>query len=371
VGVPLGDSRIARLADLLVNYSVRVRVGDWTLVSGDVSALPLIREVHLAVLQAGGHPHVRLTDERLKQNLLRQATDEQLTWFPPTDLTLFQEADVFISLVGSQNTRALTYVDPVRQALHRVGRREVFETYFRRSDSGELRWVIARFPTMAGAQEAEMSLAEYEEFVYQACKVDRPDPNGDWEDLFRRQQAIADWLKDKKEIRVSGPNCDLRLSVAGRTWINAGGRKNMPDGEIFTSPVEDSAEGWVEFSYPGVQAGRVVEGVKLTFAEGKVIEASAAKGEALLKTQLAIDSGSNVMGEFAIGTNDEVARFSGDALFDEKMGGTIHMALGHGFEEAGGVNKSSLHWGLVTDMRDGGQIFADGELFYESGEFKI
>lgn len=367
----LGDTRISSLADLLVNYSVRVGVGDWTLITGDVTALPLIREVYACVLQAGGHPQTLITDERLTLTLIQRATDEQLNWLPPGDLEMFERADVFINLSGAQNTRARMQADPTRQALRHLAQREMFETYLRRSASGDLRWVTTRFPTQASAQEAEMSLAEYEAFIYQACKLDRPDPAESWRAVSRKQQAIVEWLTGKEEIRAEGPQCDLRFSVAGRRWINADGRYNMPDGEIFTCPVEASVEGWVRFTYPGVREGSVVEEAELTFSMGKVSQASASKGEAFLKSQLATDAGASVMGEFAIGTNDEVTHFSGDALFDEKMAGTIHMALGHGLEQAGGVNKSAMHWDLVTNMRDGGKIFADGELFYDSGEFKI
>ncbi|MGA9191626.1 MAG: aminopeptidase [Anaerolineales bacterium] len=369
--VILGDPRISRMADLLVNYSVRVGGGDWTLIAGDISALPLIREVHRSVLMAGGHPQILITDEHISLTLLQLATDEQLDWVAPGEREMFERADVFINVSGAQNTRALTRVDPTRQAKRHLAKREMFEAYLRRSASGDLRWVTTRFPTQASAQEAEMSLSEYETFIYQACKLNRPDPIAEWERLSRSQQSIIDWLRGKQEIRLTGPNCNLRLSVAGRKWVSGDGRNNMPDGEVFTSPVEDSAEGWVRFTYPLVWTGQVVEGAELTFSKGNVVKATASKGEAFLRSQLAMDAGAGVMGEFAIGTNQEITRFSGDALFDEKIGGTIHVAMGHGFEQAGGMNKSALHWDLVTDMRDGGRITADGELFYESGAFTI
>jgi aminopeptidase len=365
------DTRLTRLADLLVNYSVEVGVGEWALIAGDVSALPLIREVHRAVIEAGGRPQVVIRDEHLALDLLKRGTDDQLGWVSPTELQVFQNADVFINLVASQNTRAMTDVDPARQAMRHVAQREMFETYLERSASGELRWVTTRFPTQASAQEAELSLREYEDFIFNACKLDQDDPAAAWEEQRRRQAAIIDRLKGKEIIRVEGPNCDLRLSVAGRRWMNAAGRNNMPDGEIYTSPVEDSAQGWVRFTYPGIRLGRAVDGIELTFSEGRVVSASAVQGEDFLTSELATDPGASVLGEFAIGTNDEITRYSGDALFDEKIGGTIHMALGHGLEDAGGVNKSALHWDLVTDMREGGRIFAGGELVYESGEFKI
>jgi aminopeptidase len=367
----LTDLRTIRLADTLVNYSLDTRPNDWTVIFGEMGALPLVREVYRSVVESGGRPQVVMTDERLTKTLLTFGTDEQIQWQSPTDMELFERADALIYLSGSENTRALTQADPVRQTLRQAARRPMLETYLSRSAAGDLRWVITRFPTQANAQEAEMSLTEYEDFVYAGCRVDLPDPVASWRELSARQQQIVDWLKGRQEMKVEGPNCDLRFSVAGRPWINSDGHYNMPDGEVFTSPVEDSAEGWIRFSYPLVYQGRQVDGVELTLSGGRVTHASAAKEEAFLLSQLGVDEGARVVGEFAIGNNPGITQHTGDALFDEKIGGTIHMAVGHGLEFAGGVNKSAIHWDMVTAMGPGSRIQADGEIFYESGEFVI
>lgn len=180
-----------------------------------------------------------------------------------------------------------------------------------------------------------------------------------------------DWLSGKDEVVVKGPNVDLKLSIKGRNFINSDGKTNMPSGEIFTGPVEDSVEGWVRFTYPAIRLGREVEGIELKFEKGKVVEATAEKNEPFLLEMLEVDEGARYVGEFAIGTNKRINRFIKNMLFDEKTGGTIHMALGAGYPQTGSVNKSGIHWDMICDMRDGGQIYVDGELFYEAGEFKI
>jgi aminopeptidase len=230
---------------------------------------------------------------------------------------------------------------------------------------------VAIFPTQAYAQDAEMSLAEFEDYVYSTTYADAEDPVAMWQKIHDEQQRLVDWLAGKKHVEVKGPDIDLKLSIEGRTFENADGEKNMPSGEIFTSPVEDSANGWVRFTYPAVSSGREVEGIELHFEDGKVVEASAKKNQDFLLRMLDTDPGARYLGEFAVGTNKKINRFIKNILFDEKIGGTIHMAVGYGFPETGSVNESAIHWDMICDMRDGGQIFVDGELIYESGEFKI
>jgi aminopeptidase len=216
-----------------------------------------------------------------------------------------------------------------------------------------------------------MSLKEFEDYVYSATFSDCEDPVGEWKRIRDEQQSLVEWLKGKKHIQVKGPNVDLTLSVEGRHFINSDGKQNMPSGEIFTGPVEDSVEGWVRFTHPAVLSGREVEGVELQFEKGKVIKASANTNQDFLMSMLDMDQGSRYLGEFAIGTNNKINRFIKKILYDEKIGGTIHMALGQGYGITGSKNKSAIHWDMICDMRDGGQILVDGELFYESGEFKI
>jgi aminopeptidase len=234
-----------------------------------------------------------------------------------------------------------------------------------------LRWCGTLFPTNAYAQDADMSLTEFEDFVYQTMYADVDDPVGRWKEIHKRQQLWVDWLKDKRHVRVKGPHVDLSLSIEGRPFINSDGRRNMPSGELFTSPVEESVSGWVEFTFPAVYQGRQVEGVHLEFEEGRAVKASAKKNEAFLLEMLNSDPGARYLGEWAIGTNYMIDRFIKNILFDEKIGGTFHLALGRGYPETGSGNESAIHWDMICDMRDGGEIIVDDELFYQSGEFKI
>jgi aminopeptidase len=241
----------------------------------------------------------------------------------------------------------------------------------RRAAEGSFKWVGTLFPTEGQAQDAGMSLEEYEDFVYSATFADRDDPIGEWQKLGALQQQKIDWLKGKKHVKLEGPNIDLELSIAGRTFINACGERNMPDGEIFTGPVEESVQGWVKFSYPSIKDGRAVEGIELRFEDGKVVDAKSRTHQNLLYAQLDADSRSRYLGEFAIGTNFGIDRFTGQILFDEKIGGTVHMAIGLGYPDTGSVNKSTVHWDMICDMREDSTIHVDGELFYKNGEFVI
>ena len=216
-----------------------------------------------------------------------------------------------------------------------------------------------------------MSLEEYEDFVYGACFCEADDPAGEWRKLSAMQQSKVDYLADKRQIALRGPHIDLELSIAGRTFINSDGRRNMPSGEIFTGPVEESVSGWVRFSYPAIVGGRAVSGIELKFVDGRVVEASAEMNEDLLQAQLDTDEGARYLGEFAIGTNFGIDRFTGSILYDEKIGGTVHMAVGMGYPETGSLNKSAVHWDMICDMRADSEILVDGELFYRNGAFTV
>jgi aminopeptidase len=245
------------------------------------------------------------------------------------------------------------------------------KTYMQRAASGELRWVVTLFPTHAYAQDAEMSLSEYEDFVYGACMPDEDDPTAYWRRFSAWQQKIVDWLKGKERVHIVGPETDLRLSIAGRSFINSDGRRNMPSGEVFTGPVEDSAEGHVYFSYPAIYCGHQVTGVRLWFKDGKVVKATAEKNEDFLLETLDTDQGARYLGEFAIGTNEGITRFTGQILFDEKIHGSFHIAVGSGYPETGSKNQSAIHWDMICDMRAGGEIWVDDELLYRDGEFVV
>jgi aminopeptidase len=303
--------------------------------------------------------------------LYGHGSDEQLQHVPEPVKLITETYDVRINVRGQANTKSLSNVDPAKMVLRSQARTELMKTFMQRSASGALRWVSTLFPTNAYAQDAEMSLSEYEDFVYGACMPDLENPVAYWRNFSAWQQKIVEWLKGKEHVRIVGPKTELELSIAGRTFINSDGKKNMPSGEVFTGPVEDSVEGHVTFSYPAIHQGREVAGVQLWFESGRVVKATAEKNQDYLLKTLDTDEGSRYVGEFAIGTNEGIQRFTGQILFDEKIGGSFHMAVGAGYPETGSKNESAIHWDMICDLRDGGQIWVDDILLYENGEFVI
>lgn len=365
------DLRAARLAQLLVSYSMKVKPGERIAISGSIQAEPIMLESMRQVLRAGGHPHLIPSFSSQEYILYSEANDEQLQYISPFFKTVVEEFDGYLQFSSITNSRQLSGIDPERQGIRAKATAPLMKRYMERHNTRELRILITMFPTAAQAQDAEMSLIELEDYVYASTFCDTEDPIGAWQSVEDRQQKLVDWLVEKESVVVKGPEVDLSLSIKGRKFKNSHGMINMPDGEIFTSPVENSLNGWIRFGYPAIARGQEVIGVELTFQDGKVIEAKAEKGEAILLQMLDIDEGARYVGEFAIGTNHRINRFMRNMLFDEKMGGTIHLALGGGFEDLGGVNKSGIHWDMLCNMRDGGEIYVDDELFYRSGEFVI
>jgi aminopeptidase len=365
------DPRIEKLADVLVNYSVAVRPGDKVAVRGSTLAAPLLEAIYSKALQAGGHPMVLPVLPGLEERFYRHASDEQLQHVPQPMKLIMETYDALIVVGGAANTKSLSNAAPAKMALSQRAQTEINRIFMRRSGTGELKWVGTLFPTDAFAQDAEMSLSEYEDFVYGACLPDLDDPIGYWKRFSTWQQRIVDWFKGKKEVRIIGPETDLRLSVAGRPFINCDAKKNMPDGEVFTSPVEGTVEGHVCYTYPAIYRGREVAGVRLWFEKGRVVRATAEKNEEFLLQTLDVDAGARGVGEFAIGTNKGVTRFMKQTLFDEKINGTFHMAVGASIPESGGKNESAVHWDMVCDLRGGGEIRVDGELLHENGKFVI
>jgi len=365
------DFRTDKLAQLLVEYSVAVRKGDKVLINGNTLAEPLVKALYQRILTAGGHPFVMAAFPEMDEIFYKYASDEQLKFVPkPTEL-IYETYDVRISLIAESNTRSLANIDPAKTVMVQQARSGLMQTFLRRSAAGEMRWVVAPYPTHALAQDADMGMLEYEDFVYSSCMPDMNDPVAYWQNFSRRQQAVVDWLKGKKEVHVVGPDTDLHMSVDGRVFINCDGKMNMPDGEIFTGPVEDSMDGMVNFSYPAIYNGREVDGVRLWFENGKVVKASAEKNEDFLIKTLDTDAGARYVGEFAFGTNEGINRFTREILFDEKIGGSFHMALGAGYPETGSINQSAIHWDMICDLRRGGEIRVDDELLYKNGKFVI
>ncbi len=364
------DLRAVKLAETLVHYCTNVRPGDWVLVRGHVAALPLVEQVVDQVARAGGNPTVQLASEELDEPFLRHASPEQLSWVSPLDEIMAEKLDVRIVISGASNTRALTAIDPQRQQIYQAARRKYQHVLMQRSAEGSHRWVGTLYPCLAFAQEADMSLSDYENFVYAATYADQADPTASWHRVHDEQQRLVDWLKDKEQVVVRGPHVDLTMSIKDRSFINSDGKRNMPSGEIFTGPVEESVNGWVRFSYPALRGGREVEGVEFEFRDGKVVKASAEKNESYLLSQLDSDVGARFLGEFAFGSNYQIQRFTKNILFDEKIGGTIHMAVGAGYPETGSKNRSTVHWDFICDMRTDSEVLVDGELFYKNGQFQ-
>jgi aminopeptidase len=364
------DPRLEKLADVLVNYSVGVKRGQTVRISGSPICQPLIVEVFRKVLAAGGNPMVRLSLEELNELMIKDAADEQLRWLNPITQFEYEKIDATIGFWAEENTKALSNCDPKRIALMESARKPLMEVFFNRAAAGSLKWVGTQYPTQACAQDAEMSLREYEDFVFRAGLLHLPDPVAAWRQISEKQQRLVDFLNGKKEYRVVASNgTDIRMSVAGMRWINCDGHENFPDGEVFTGPVIDSVEGQINYSFPAVHHGREVQDVKLTFRNGKCVAASASKGEDFLISMLDMDAGSRFFGECAIGTNYGITRYTKNTLFDEKIGGTVHFALGAGYPETGNSNQSGLHWDMVCDLRQGGFVEIDGVKIVVDGAF--
>jgi aminopeptidase len=363
------DTRLAKLAEVLVDYSTGVKKGNLVRISGPTIAEPLIVEIYRRVIVAGGYPMVRMSSEELDEIRFKTASEEQLQYVPRLAMQEVEAIDVSIGIWAEENTRALSGCDAKRMAMASKARQPIFDTFLKRGAAGSLKWTGTQYPTQASAQEADMSLAEYEDFVYSGGLLDRPDPAAAWREISKRQQRLADRLNGHRDYRVVAANgTDIRMSVDGCRWINCDGHENFPDGEVFSGPVIASVNGVVNFSFPAVHHGRQVTAVKLKFKDGKVVDASASKGQDFLYSMLDMDAGSRFLGECAIGTNYQIKRHTGNTLFDEKIGGTVHFALGAGYPETGNSNQSGLHWDMVVDLRAGGHIEIDGQKIAVDGK---
>ncbi len=355
---PIND----RYAKLLVEYCLDLRPGDDVLLQVDTGALPLARALTRHVLAVGAEPHLRLAYPEFTADVLELAADELLTSEPLVQLEEIRRMDAYARVSAPSNSHHLQGIDSSRVTSWSKRMREV--TRYR---VAQTRWVGTLYPTPAAAQSAGMSTDAYEKFVFGAMFLHDPDPAARWRDLGAAQQRWADRLEQADEVRIEGPGTDLRLSVKGRKWANSDGKRNMPSGEVFTGPIEDSAEGVIHFAISSSVAGTVVEGVTLRFQAGKVVEAMARRGQAVLDSQLNTDTGSRFLGELGIGTNPHITFPTLQTLFDEKILGTIHLALGSSYPETGGLNESSIHWDLVCDLRSEGRVTLDGEPFLEGG----
>ena len=364
------DPRITKLAQVLVRYSLNLQPGEEVYINTSPLAEELNLEVYQEAVQAGAHIFLNANLPGTREIFLKYASEAQLEYVSPVMQMVVERFPAFLYIIAEHNTRELNGTDPAKMARQARSRKEINKIYNERDAKGELRWCLTAFPTQSSAQDADMSLADFQDFVYKAGLLDQPDPVAGWKALHERQEKIIAWLKGKKNVTLKGANIDLRMSIEGRGFINCDGKVNFPDGEIFTSPVEDSVHGWVRFSYPAIYAGREVNDIELWFEGGKVVKESAQKNQDTLTEMLNTDAGARYLGEWGIGTNYGIQRFVKNMLFDEKIGGTIHLAVGNGFSEIGSKNESNIHWDMLCDMADS-EICVDGEVFYQNGKFAI
>lgn len=370
----MADPRVVKFAKVLVEHSARTVPGDRVLIEATTAAEPLVRELYIQILEKGGHPHPMIGFPGMVPFIqddmyLTYAKDTQLDFVPTFHKIAYDQFEGRIRIHSATNTRATTNLDPVKAQRRGKATSTITESQMRRGAEGVFKWVTTLYPTDAYAQDAGMSLKEYEDFVFGAVHAHEENPIAYWQSTATGQQKAINFLAGKSQVVMHGPNVDLTLSIKGRKFMNSTGMYNMPDGEIFTGPVEDSVNGWVKFTYPAIYGGVAVEGAELTFVRGRVEQAKAEKNQEYLIKMLESDSGSRYLGEYAIGTNFDINKFTGNILFDEKIGGTFHMALGAGYPETGSHNKSAIHWDMICDLRTDSEILVDGELFYKNGQF--
>lgn len=368
------DSRLTKMAQVIVKYSLEVKKGDMVLMAGELAGLPLFDALYEELIKAGSHVKANFIPPSWEETFFRFASEEQLKFTSPYALNEMSTCDKRIRIIAPSNTRALTHADSKKQTLVSQANRSIMATSMKRAAEGSLAWVVTLFPTFAGAQEANMGLTEYEEFVFEAGYLNEKDPVAALREVEKKQERMVDYMKGKKELHFkTSSGTDLKVNVDGMRWINCCGKRNYPDGEIFTGPnlnaKDGGVNGIVRFTYPGLWQNTLVEGIELIFEKGKVVSAKAEKNEKFLKAILAQDEGASRIGEIAIGSNYKIKDFTTNILFDEKIGGTFHMALGMGYPETGNNNQSGLHWDMVCDLRQGGTITVDGEVISKDGKF--
>lgn len=367
----VADTRTEKFARILVDYSTKIQPGEKVGITATVEIEPVVRSLYALILERGAYPHVLLDIRDQDELLFAHASDELLGFVPHFHKMAFEEFDVLLKVRGESNTRALSSVPPERAALRQRAMSKLLAAQMRRGATGELRWMSTQFPTRAYAIEADMGFEEYQDFFFRACHADdnTPDPVAFWEGIRAEQDRLIQRIQGHDRVEVRGPNADLKLSIKDRKWQNACGTHNLPDGEIYTGPVENSVNGWVRYTYPAIVQGREVDGIELTFQDGKVVKATATKNEPFLLRMLNTDPGARYLGEFAIGTNYEIDRFTRNILFDEKIGGSFHTAVGAGYPETGNTNRSQIHWDMICDLHQGSEILLDGEVIYKNGQF--
>ncbi len=362
---------LSKYAKFVIEYSVDVQKGDKALILGPSESIPLIKELYREILKAGGHPHRPFIDFPEQEYIFyKEAQDFQLDYKDPFDLYAMQNIDVLVMIQSIMNTRELSNIPPQKIQQKKMADFGMMATFYKRQAMGELKWTMIPYPTVALAQDASMSQEELAGLITRACFLDKADPIAAWKELHEKQETYCKYLNKVDKLRFISKDTDLVMSVKDRKWMNSDGKGNLPDGEIYTGPVEDSVNGKVKFSYPTMDKSHVIDGIDLMFQDGAVVEARASRGQEVLNSILEIP-GARRVGEIAVGTNWALNAFVGNILFDEKMGGTFHLALGSGYPETGSKNESSTHKDLLCDMKTQGKIYADDRLIYENGKFLI
>ncbi len=362
-----------KLAQLAVNYSLEVKKDQRVIIIGPTQAEELIQAFYVEVLKAGGYPMLFLQMEGKEELLYKHGSEDQILYYDEVDKKIDEEFDCFIIIQGDYNRKKLSLVDPKLIAKKRGSpANKEFETKIKkRFASGEAKRVTVPYPCHSYAQEANMDLFSYSDFVRKALKLDKEDPIKEWKEMEKKYEKLVQKLNKFENFQVLGEDTNLILSLKGRIWCNACGRLEIPDGEVYTGPVEDSVNGHIRFTYPGIYQGREIENIYLEFKDGKVTKATADKGEELLHEILAIEN-ANIIGEFAFGYNYGITKFTKNMAFDEKIGGTMHCALGSGYPETGSKNHCGIHWDILKDMTlPGSKVIADGKVIYEEGQWKI
>ena len=365
---------LTKWAETLIGYSLDLQPQEQVLIRVDEAGLPLAKEVYRAALRAGAYPSVQVAADGFDEIFLTTASDDQLQWVSPVRKLEYETMDALCSISAPFNTSALAGVAPDKQARAQRANQAVRKSLFERAAAGKAKWNVTLYPTQGAAQNAKMSLSDYEAFLFQAMLLDQPDPAAAWRAFSAEQQRYVDYLSHVERLRFVATDTDLTMRVGGRKWVNSDGHKNFPSGEVFTGPLEDSVNGVVRYTFPTAHLGHEVDDVRLTFEDGRVVKAEAARGQEFLETMLDSDSGARILGEVAIGNNYGVQQFTRNTLYDEKIGGTFHLALGNSYPETGGTNVSAVHWDMVCDMRPGaggGAIYADEVLVHENGVWKI
>lgn len=361
-----------KYASVLVDYSTNVQQGDLVIIrASSPMAENLVKAVYKRVLEKGANPILRTSICDLSDIFIKYASDEQLDFVDPIAKLEYEKVDKYISIGAPLNLKNMARADKTKLARRSKATRELSELLLSRSAKGEASWVVADVPTHGLAQEAKMSIDEYSDFLFKACFLDLDDPVARLLEMDKEQKRWCEYLDKVGKIRIIGEKTDITFSTKGRKWISCSGLNNYPDGEVFTSPVEDSANGEIYFDFPAIYRGNEAQKIHLKLENGKVVEAHAEKGEEFLNSMLDMDDGSRFVGEIAIGTNEMIQDVTGNILFDEKIGGSIHMAVGASYPETGGKNTSGLHWDIIKNMKEGGEIYADDILIYKNGKFLI